>query len=198
MHLLENSKKRQIQDAVRKIGDDAADATEAIVVFFFSGHGEDIQGENYLMPCEVIKHVEDDAYPLNHLIKNLNRPNTRTKTVVLLDCCHQNDEDGTWKSGMKARGMTSRGLSAVQLATDCDFMFGYGCHPGTVSFEPTEGPHGYFTDALLKHLDATTPVDRVLLRVRKEVFEKTEKAQKPWGSGAPMNIFNFAGQVVDE
>lgn len=63
-----------------------------LVLFYFSGHGYQIKGTNYLMPTddgqiETEDDVEDFAVPVERTIKRLADKTPSYVTICILDCC---------------------------------------------------------------------------------------------------------------
>ena len=158
---------------------------QVVTVFFFSGHGEQRNGSNYLIPTGDVTRVEDHAYDLDILLKKLNDLNACESThVVLLDCCRENDKDTTWKSKVRTKGGPAmRGLAECSFPrvrpvasrySPANFFILYACAPGTVALEPHAGPHGYFTQALLENIDR----DEVLVFIFGDIVKRVEQLSK--------------------
>lgn len=66
-----------------------------LVLFYFSGHGYEINGRNYLMHIddsliETDKDVENYAICLECCLNQLRQENSSGITIFILDCCRQN------------------------------------------------------------------------------------------------------------
>jgi hypothetical protein len=118
------------------------------VVFYFSGHGAALSGENYLIPYDG---TADAALAENlniALPKVLEQLKRHFKTqVVFLDACRNLADVGS--RGMGGGGFVDPGLAAHEARGLC-VMF--GTELGQLSREDEELGHGLFTAALLAGL----------------------------------------------
>ncbi|CAF4037331.1 unnamed protein product [Rotaria sp. Silwood1] len=65
-----------------------------LVIFYFSGHGYQVNGKNYLMPVddaqiETDEDVEDKAFEVDRTLDRLAKRNPSYVTIFILDCCRQ-------------------------------------------------------------------------------------------------------------
>lgn len=65
-----------------------------LVIFYFSGHGYQVHGKNYLIPVDDTKintdnDVQDRAYDVNRLLEQLSNRNSLHVTLFILDCCRK-------------------------------------------------------------------------------------------------------------
>mmetsp|Transcript_17090 Transcript_17090/g.53383 ORF Transcript_17090/g.53383 Transcript_17090/m.53383 type:complete len:403 (-) Transcript_17090:104-1312(-) len=161
----------------------ATDIREGDLVFiYFSGHGMEHGGQNYLIPIDAVD--EFDSVRLNDVLEQLNRRGTFN--IVMLDCCRDNDDDLTFKNnvtGGRARGVSGLSAMSLQAPQATQSCIGYACAPGTVAGEPgDEGSHenGFFTHALLQYLDQGKEVVEMTRLVRNSTLRLTDGAQTPW------------------
>jgi formylglycine-generating enzyme required for sulfatase activity len=105
-----------IQRAVRDFGDRARNAE--IAFFYFSGHGMQSGGENYLIPIGAEINKESDlsieAVGLSGLMRQIEEVSPRT-AVVVLDACRDNPLSTGRKSG-------SKGLARVDITPSNTFI----------------------------------------------------------------------------
>ena len=151
----ENADQTKMKDFVRKFNNRCTNVSELVTVFYFSGHGMEESGKVFLIPIGRVEPdaLEDHAYDLGALQQKLNKIANSTH-VMLLDCCRANDTNATWKSARTkgpSGGMSKDCLvrSIPSRVSSADFFISYACAPGTVAMEPREGPHGYYTQALV-------------------------------------------------
>lgn len=149
------------------------------VLVYFSGHGMECQGENYLLPvdfdgdCEA--DLEYDAMPVSRVLKTLKDVRLR---VVILDACRSNSFRAL------IRGSNMDGLQAM-LVPKADGAEGtllcFATAPGTVALDGRAGTNGVYTEALLRHLDDPgLVIEEVCKQVRREVVRATDGDQVPW------------------
>ena len=150
-------------------------------LFFYAGHGLQVDGKNYLVPVDSQLKSEVDlsfeAIPLDLIQRTME---ARVKTLVMfLDACQDNPLAQTLARSMKTRsGGLERGLARVD--TGLGSFVAFSTLPGQVALDGT-GRNSPFTTALLHNIE--TPgldVTGVLQKVRKEVVETTGGKQVPW------------------
>jgi hypothetical protein len=174
VYLERNLTRQQMIAAIQKFSMDASDAD--LSVFYFAGHGVQINGVNFLVPIDVgvadASRMGFDAVPLNTLIDTALPGKAR---LVFLDACR----DNPWlKSG--TRGLT-RGLAPISVASGT--LISYATKDGSVAFDGS-GKHSPFTQALLEHIDQPEDIGILLRRVRERVMSLTNGQQQPWEYGS--------------
>ena len=79
------------KDALDKFKDDLS--RYEVAIFFFAGHGTEIDGENYLCAVdtdfETLNRIQYSSLSLSYLIDLLEKTNTYTK-IIILDACRDN------------------------------------------------------------------------------------------------------------
>jgi uncharacterized caspase-like protein len=77
-------------------------------LFFFAGHGMQIDGENYLAAVDTDADNEIDAklscLPLNRVIETMEKSATATN-IIILDACRDNPFERAWHRSASARGL---------------------------------------------------------------------------------------------
>jgi uncharacterized caspase-like protein len=172
-----------LADFRRAVSDFSDTATDAdIALFFFAGHGIEVDRANYLIPIDAKLardfDVADETVALDRVLQAL-EPARRLR-LVILDACRNNP----FISGMRRSSRSvGRGLVRVDPAT-ADTLVAFAAREGTAA-DDGGGNNSPFTAALLKHL--TTPgVDiRIALgRVRDDVRASTQLRQEPFVYGS--------------
>ena len=142
------------------------------VVFFFSGHGVQLQGSNFLLPVDVRgdseEQVRDDSIQLQRVLDDLQ--DRRVKfTLAIVDACR----DNPFKNSV-GRSIAGRGLAPTSAATGQMVMFSAGTGQQALDrLGPGDKhPNGVFTRVLLQEMvKPGKPVDQVLRQVRSEVVQ---------------------------
>jgi len=165
--------------AVRDFGN-AIRRPDAVALFYFSGHGVQYRGANYLVPA---KADIQDADELSYLALNAEQVYAKMESagartnIVILDACRNNPFPG-------AERAADRGLAVVGNVQPPQSLVVYATAPGKTA-QDGEGRNGVFTGALLKHLaDPNLDVELMIRRVREEVMAATSGAQVPWHSSS--------------
>ena len=181
---LTEANKRQMDQAIRKFGKDLRNSN-GVGLFYYAGHGMQIDGENYLLPTDINPSNETDvsydAVPVGKLLGQM-KDAGNGMNVVILDACRNNPFARSFRSG-------SRGLA--QVIAPAGSFISYATAPGDVAADG-EGDNGLFTEKLLQHM--TTPglrLEEVFKRVRADVQQDSNNKQVPWDSSSVTGDFFF-------
>jgi len=162
-------------------------ATNEVGLFFFAGHGMQIEGANYLLAVDTDTSSELDAkhssLPLDKVIDTMARSDASMK-VVILDACRNNPWERAWH-----RSPAMRGLASVYAPKGT--IIGFATSPGEVAEDGT-GRNGTYTAALLQHVD--TPdcsIETMFKRVRNTVAAETHGKQTSWEHTSLSGEFYF-------
>ncbi|MBU1171709.1 MAG: caspase family protein [Proteobacteria bacterium] len=155
-------------------------------LFYYAGHGMQVQGRNYLIPVgadikeedEVQDYAVDAAMVLRKMQSAENRLN-----IVLLDACRNNPYARSFRS-------MERGLA--QMDAPSGSMISYATSPGNTALDG-DGRNGLFTKHLLKTLDKSGNLElsQLMKRVGKGVQTESGKMQVPWVSSSITGDFFF-------
>lgn len=167
-----------------------AERAADLSLIYFSGHGLQIDDQNYLALADIGGGAADDGglAPLADVVAGLQE--TSGSLVVLLDACRDNPFS---QSGLSAIGVGQRSLadsvvgqtrglrpSVAAARFSRSLLFAYATAPGSVAFDG-EGDLSPFTSAFTRI--APTPgwsLTRVFAEVRNAVGDETDWAQTPW------------------
>lgn len=146
-----------------------------IALLYYSGHGVESNGENFLIPVtsEIKSEKDLDRYAvhLNDVIEKSSDSGCK-QLVIILDACRNNPL-------RKSRG-ASKGLSVVNASDVAENIIVYACGPGETA-DDGEGNHSPFTASLLQHItEPKVSFTDMLMEVSKEVQTKTNRRQTPW------------------
>jgi uncharacterized caspase-like protein len=159
-----------------------------IAVIYFSGHGLQLYGTNYLIPVDAHLasdiDVEDEAVPLDRLVSSTD--GAKRMRLVILDACRESSFAAAMRLDRreaKLGAARSGGLGASEPARR-DTLIAYAAKAGTTS-EEGGGPHSLFTTALLKSLTVPGLDLRLAFgRIRDAVMKATGNQQQPFVYGA--------------
>lgn len=151
----------RMMQAVRDFGDRLKN-NDGIGLFFFAGHGVQVEGENYLLPVGVPLRNEDEvkknAVPANLVLRYMEDSKNRVN-VVVLDACRNNPF-------IKTRSLKSRGLAPMDAPSGS--LVAFSTAPGTEALDGI-GRNGLYT----KHLMANAKVPGLTVE---QVFKRTREA----------------------
>lgn len=162
-----------------------------LAIFFYAGHGLQVDGVNYLAPVDARLASQDDlefeAMPMDLILPAMER-NAKVN-LVFLDACRDNPLAKNLAKSMGTRS-TAVGRGLAEIGSGVGSLIAFATQPGNLAFDG-EGRNSPFTTALLKHLG--TPGQGVtddLILVRRDVLEATAGKQVPWDNSA------LTGRVV--
>ena len=178
-NLNQKEMKRAIRDFGRKLGQGG------VGLFYYSGHGLQIDGVNYLVPVQAPIQFEDDvdieAVAVNAMLAKMASAANRLN-IVILDSCRNNPYERSFRS-------TSRGLA--QMSAPTGTIVAYAAAPGGVALDG-DGENGVYTGALLEAMQLPgLKIEEVFKRVRIAVREISEYQQVPWESSSLTGDFYF-------
>lgn len=168
--------------------DFAAAAKDAdVALFFYAGHGFQVDGQNYLVPTDARISRPDEAtsqtVPMDQILSALK--DSPALKLVFLDACRNNP----FGAGMQGDPRVSDGLA--RIGTEADFMFAYATQPGNVAYDGT-GRNSFFSEALLHHLYTPgQPISDMMIAVRRDVMTATGGQQIPWENSSLTRQFTF-------
>ncbi len=161
-----------------------------ITLIYYSGHGAQVDGENYLIPVDAkIMDEVDIKYKstnLGYILEKLDISKS-TLNLVILDACRNNPFKGfkTFSSGLA--------LVNAPFGT----LISYSTAPGKVAYDGS-GANSPFTKWLLKVIPKYgLKVEEVFKLVRKEVAIETDGKQIPWESSSLIGDFYFVEKPIN-
>lgn len=158
-----------------------------VTLFYFAGHGVQVDGQNYLLPIgqEFIDEtqIKYRAYRLNELLDRLNK-NPNNLNIIILDACRNNPFESN-------RGLSSYGLAEVSVNKGT--FIAYATSPGKTASDISIGErNGLYTSHLLNALKQPQfGLDEVFKLVRENVFTESKEKQLPWVSNSLIGDFCF-------
>jgi hypothetical protein len=138
-------------------------------LFYFAGHGMELEGKNYLIPIDATPKkridVEFDSLPLDRITKNMQRANNRLN-IVILDACRNNPF---------IRG----GDGGLAKSEPIGLFLSYATEAGRVALDGERGGHGLFTENLIKYIKEPLNLQQVFKKTREAVYNASNKKQFP-------------------
>jgi TPR repeat protein len=163
-----------------------------MALFFYAGHGMQMNGENYLIPVDAdiqtpadLRFNTVDLTDIQQEMEASGRVN-----IIILDACRNNPFAERLAQG--GRAAPSRGLGRIDAVGEGSLIV-YSTQPNNVALDGA-GRNSPFTAALIKRV--TTPgieVRQMLSRVRGDVLATTERRQTPWDSSSLTGDVYLAG-----
>jgi uncharacterized caspase-like protein len=172
----------EFKRAVREFVDRAANADVAVV--YYSGHGLEIGGVNYLIPVDAkltsVLDMDDEAVSLDRIL--VAAGHVKKLSLVILDACRENPFHPAADDARVTRAI-SMGLAGVG-PTVADTLIAFAAKAGSVSYDG-DGRNSPFTTALLKYITQPGLDIRLALgKVRDDVLRATNHRQEPYVYGS--------------
>ena len=170
---------KAVKDFTRRI------KSNGIALVYYSGHGVQVDGENYLIPVDADIEDQDEvrykSVPLGYLMTKLNAKSAAVNLVVL-DACRNNPFADS------ARGLR-RGLAPINAPSGT--LVAYATAPGKVAVDGRGGNSPY-TGSLARHIrESGVKIEDTFKKVRYDVNRDTGGKQIPWESSSLFEDFYF-------
>jgi Caspase domain/Sel1 repeat len=185
-----NLDKASFEQAVRDFAG-SLDGAEA-AVFFYAGHGLQVDGRNYLVPIDADPANEADLpFQLLALDIALQRlASQRITNIVILDACRNNPLGEKLAKGLGERA-NAVGQGLASISTGAGTLISFSTQPDSAALDG-QGADSPFTAALLQHI--ATPnvtVVSMMQNVRRDVLTQTDNKQVPWDNSSLLDDFFF-------
>jgi len=159
-----------------------------IAIFFFAGHGVEVNGANYLIPIEAELHsqadVEYNTLNVNWVLGKMSDKKVSVK-LIILDACRDNPFARSW-----TRGNSSAGLASMTAPPSTYIAF--AAAPGAVAEDGGNLGNGVFTHFLKQEITKpSVPIDIVFTNVAKGVCDYTDNRQRPFRTSDLTDLFYF-------
>ena len=192
--VLENIGKREFVSAVRNFGNKLRESDAAL--FYFSGHGIQHQGRNWLIPVDADVQRESDiefeALNSERILAEMEGGTTDRVNILIMDACRNNPAFRSFRSA-------SRGLAQPRIQPEGSLV-AFSTAPGTIAYDG-EGENSPYVAELKKYL--LTPglkIEDLFKRVRLGVKQRTlnkKQPQVPWENSSLVGDFFFMGSKKD-
>jgi len=177
--------------AIERFGAAAKRSETKLVVFYYAGHGAQLDWRNYLLPVDAVVQKQEDmkqrCVDLSLLLGQFNAAKDKT-FIVILDACRNNPFGSAYRPEQK-------GLS--QFDAPAGSLLAYATAPGNVASDG-DGQNGLYTENLVRELGKHgTRIEDALKRVRLNVRLASHGEQIPWETTSlesDVVIFN-GGQI---
>jgi hypothetical protein len=164
----------------------SAPKDQAVGLFYYSGHGLQSDGENYLVPVDAKIDYPDDVprqcFPVQKIIlQNMERSNTRMN-ILILDACRNNIFPQI------TRGPS---LGLAEMRKGRGSFIAYSTAPGSTASDGI-GRNGLYTQELLKAIQRPMlSLEQVFKEIRINVLRLSGETQYTWDSSNITGDFYF-------
>jgi uncharacterized caspase-like protein len=163
-----------------------------VALFYYAGHGVQVNGSNYLVPVGANPTREADVdfqmVDINLVLRQMQGSGTRLN-MVILDACRNNP--------FGARGLRSADGGLAQIRAPEGTLISYATQPGSVAQDGSDG-HSPYTKALATTIkQAGLDIFQTFNQVGLTVKRQTGGSQQPWVSSSPIDgSFYFVAPVT--
>ena len=166
-----------------------------VALFYYSGHGMQVQGVNWLVPIDAnptsAKDMDFQMVVASLVLRQMEDAGTKLN-MVILDACRNNP--------FAIRGVRAASGGLGEMAAPEGTLISYATQPGNVALDGDSGDSPY-TVALAKAIERPgSDVFHVFNEVGLVVKQGTAGAQQPWLATSPIagNFYFFNGPVTLE
>ncbi len=157
-----------------------------VALFYYAGHGVQVDGENYLIPLNANINRQSDvrykAVNVGQILGSMSEAEDNLN-IVILDACRDNPLPRSFRS-------SSRGLAKV--AGPKGAIIGFATSPGSVASDG-EGDNGVYTKHLLQNMSVPgLSIEQVFKKVLQGVNKETNGQQTPWTESSFTGDFSFS------
>jgi Caspase domain len=168
----------------QKVGDFEEAARGAdVTLFFYAGHGLQVNGLNYLVPIDAklerASSLQFETIESSVIMSSMSGAG-RT-AIALIDACRNNPLSRSFSRSLGASrsAAVGQGLAAPTMSAG-GMIIGFATAPGDVAADG-EGRNSPFTKALLKNMPIPgLEIQQMMTRVKADVFSETKESQEPW------------------
>lgn len=157
-------------------------------LFYFSGHGLQVNGINYLCPLGMKLQGQSDvpyeAIDAGKVLAKMEDAGNRMN-VVILDACRNNPFKRSFRSARN-------GLAQMDAPTGSFIAF--ATSPGKVAYDGKDRNSPYVTHMIGNMNTKDMTIEKFFKQVRRGVMKDTGKKQVPWESSSMVGDFYFAGK----
>jgi len=175
--------KRVLRDFGRRMDDD-----DLSLVFFYAGHGMQIERRNYLLPIDLNLRdegeVRDESVDLEEaLLSRIDRVRPRAR-IFIIDACRDNP------FAARTRGLrVSSGLAEMAAP---GALISYSAAPGHTAEDGPPGTNSVYTRVLAQEMKVRgLEVEDMMKSVRVKVLRETGERQLPWLNTSMVVNFYF-------
>ena len=179
-----NVTQSQMRQAVRQFGDELH-ASRGVGLFYFAGHGMQINSRNFLIPVgtDIRREyeVEDQSVDAGSVLSMMQSARARVN-IVILDACRNNPF---------ARSFRNSTVGLAPMQAPAGTLLAYATAPGEVASDGT-GANGLYTQYLLRNMSVPgLKIEDVFKNVRAAVRQDSGGKQTPWENTSLEGEFYF-------
>ncbi|HMN83530.1 MAG TPA: caspase family protein [Burkholderiaceae bacterium] len=182
--------RRVLRDFARKTNSDS----DGVAVFYYAGHGMQIDGRNYLLPVDLNlrdqEEVKDDSIDIEDIfISRLDQAAGKAR-VVILDACRDNPFGARTRNIRASAGLAEMAARGTLIA--------YASAPGAPAEDGPAGTNSLYTRHLVDEMmKPGLEIEQMFKNVRVKVLRDTNQRQVPWVNTSLTVNFSFNPAPAD-
>jgi formylglycine-generating enzyme required for sulfatase activity len=174
---VQNGTRTVLRDAIRSFSAKLMSNPGSLVVIYYSGHGVQVDGQNYLVPVNNAAllseaDVKEDCLSLSYVLDSGKQ--TKAKSyIVIVDACRDNPFLGQ-------KGDGGKGLTPLAASVDPTTLVAFAASPGETASANPSGKYSLYTQELAKNLRVPgVSIQDVFTRTRASVRMLSNGKQRP-------------------
>ncbi|MBU2409352.1 MAG: caspase family protein, partial [Gammaproteobacteria bacterium] len=181
--------RRALREFAREVQKD-----DAVSVFYYAGHGVQIDGRNYLLPVDINlrdeEEVKDESVDIDELFLSRIEKARSHPRIVILDACRNNPFVRKTRNVRTAGGLAEMGARGTLIA--------FASAPGAPAEDGPDGSNSVYTRHLAQEMMVPgLEVEPMFKNVRVKVLRETQERQLPWVNTSLTSNFSFNPGQVD-
>jgi uncharacterized caspase-like protein len=175
--------RRVLREYARRLQND-----DGIGVFYYAGHGVQIDGRNYLLPVDINlrdqEEVKDESVDIEELfLSKIDKVGSYPR-IVILDACRDNPFAAKTRNVRSAGGLAEMGARGTLIA--------FASAPGAPAEDGPAGRNSIYTRNLADEIMVPgLEVEQMFKNVRVRVLSETRQRQLPWVNTSLTSNFSF-------
>ncbi len=180
----QNATKAEMESAIADFGERLEEGATGL--FYFAGHGMQVNGRNFLIPVDAEirseQRVRLTTIDVDVVLDQMAAAQSRIN-LVILDACRNNPFERRFRT-------TGGGLAQINAPEGT--LIAYATAPGKVAADGA-GANGLYTEELVRAIRAPgLKVEEVFKAVRASVTRRSNGAQTPWEASSLVGDFYFS------
>jgi formylglycine-generating enzyme required for sulfatase activity len=174
---LMNGTRSSMRTKLKELKDNLAANPGGISFVYYSGHGVQVDGENYLVPVNngaltSEADVKEDCLSLSYVLE-MSKGTQAKAYITVLDACRDNPFLGQ-------KGDGNKGLAVVGRVLDASTLVAFAASPGETASATLGGANSIYTAELVKQLQTPNlSLQEVFQTTRSAVRTKSSNKQRP-------------------
>ena len=178
--MIENGNYEAMKNAIYAFGDRIQDVD--VSLFFYAGHGLEVDGTNYLVPvdADIQSHldIKQKCIPLAGVSNTMEFANDEGLNMIILDACRNNPFPAGKRGGA--------GLARVNAPSGT--LIAYATDPGSTASDG-DGTNGLYTGELVKQMKVSQRIEDIFMNTRNNVEKLSDGKQRPWEEARLKGVF---------